>query len=44
MLASIGITAAGIALAASAEDAKILVAIPIAQLAACIAIERSTTK
>jgi hypothetical protein len=44
MLASIGITAAGIALAASADDAKILVAIPITQLIACTAIERSTTK
>jgi hypothetical protein len=43
LLASIGIAGTGIALAASAEDAKILVAIPIAQLVACTAIERSTS-
>ncbi len=44
MFASIGIAAAGMALAASADDAKILVAIPIAQLIACTAIERSTSR
>jgi hypothetical protein len=43
LLASIGIAGTGIALAAAAEDAKILVAIPIAQLLACTAIERSTS-
>lgn len=44
VLASIGIAGTGIALAASAGDAKILVAIPIAQLLACTAIERSTSR
>lgn len=42
--ASIAIAGAGIALAASTGDAKILVAIPIAQLLACTAIERSTSR
>jgi len=44
LLASVGIAGTGIALAASAGDAKILVAIPIAQLLACTAIERSTSR
>jgi hypothetical protein len=44
VLASVGIAGTGIALAASAGDAKILVAIPIAQLLACTAIERSTSR
>ncbi|MGH7455675.1 MAG: hypothetical protein ACRENG_30245, partial [bacterium] len=44
VLASIGIAGTGIALAASADNAKILVAIPIAQLLACSAIERSTSR
>jgi hypothetical protein len=42
MLASVGIAGTGIALAASAGEAGIVVAIPIAQLIACTAIERST--
>lgn len=44
VLASLGITGAGIAMAASTGEAKILVAIPIAQLLACTAIERSTSR
>ncbi len=44
MLASIGIAGTGIALAASADNANILVAIPIAQLIACFAIERSASR
>ncbi|MCI0695062.1 zinc ribbon domain-containing protein [candidate division KSB1 bacterium] len=44
VLASVGIAGTGIAMAASAGDAKILVAIPIAQLLACTAIERSTSR
>ncbi|MGH7601067.1 MAG: hypothetical protein ACREOI_32315 [bacterium] len=42
VLASVGIVGTGIAVAASTGDAKILVAIPFAQLLACTAIERST--
>jgi zinc-ribbon domain len=44
LLASFGIAGTGIAVAASSGDAKILVAIPIAQLLACTAIERSTSR
>jgi hypothetical protein len=44
MLASVGITGTGIALAASAGEGGIVVAIPIAQLIACTAIERSTSR
>jgi hypothetical protein len=44
VLASLGITGAGIAMAVSTSEAKILVAIPIAQLLACTAIERSTSR
>ncbi len=44
VLASVGIAGTGIAMAASAGDAKILVAIPIAQLLACTAIERATSR
>ena len=44
VLASVGIAGTGIAMAASTGEAKILVAIPIAQLIACTAIERSTSR
>jgi hypothetical protein len=44
VLASLGITGAGIAMAASTGEAKILVAIPLAQLLACTAIERGTSR
>jgi hypothetical protein len=44
MLASVGIAGAGIAMAAAADDAMIVIAIPIAQLVACTAIERSTSR
>ncbi|MDZ7288985.1 MAG: zinc ribbon domain-containing protein [candidate division KSB1 bacterium] len=43
LFASIGIAGAGIGLAAAAEDGRILIAIPVAQLAACVAIERATS-
>ncbi len=42
LLASVGIAGAGIFAAVTAEDPYVLLSIPILQLAACTAIERST--
>ena len=42
LLASVGIAGAGIFVAIAAEEPYVLLAIPILQLAACTAIERST--
>lgn len=42
LLASVAITGAGIFVAATAEEPYVLLSIPILQLAACTAIERST--
>lgn len=44
LLASVGITGAGILVAATAEEPYVLLSIPILQLAACTAIERSTSQ
>jgi hypothetical protein len=43
MLASMAIAGTGIAIAAATQDGKVLVAIPVAQLLACIAIERGSS-
>jgi len=44
MLASFAIAGAGIAMAVTMEDGNVLIGIPIAQLLACTAIERSTQR